>query len=112
MHFCAHCDYKSARQTNLKRHVSAKHLKIKVTCDCGMILNEDTLYRHRNEACPLTRNIETTSSNIKKIKVAMTVQIETLANGNISVLSETVNVAGIPMTLVPILQNGKKFKCN
>lgn len=118
--YCTLCDYKvlSNRKDNFDRHMRQTHFKIKITCECGKVMNASSLSRHKTCYCPKRANtssenpldnesdasnsssnepVTLISSNMFKIETLIC--LDQFSDGTVKIVHEKINAGNISLTV-------------
>lgn len=99
---CKKCKHCTNRYDNLKRHIEEKHLKIKVTCECGKTMTKSALSRHKRSTCNRMKQSDESHVIEEHIVHSFKIKLIKSADGSVSALHDAINVDGYLFNLVPI----------
>lgn len=110
---CKKCNYRSNRYDNLKRHIKEKHMKIKVSCECGKKMTKSALSRHQRMTCSIrSKQSNLTPATIVAIEertVSFNIQLIKLSDGTITIKHDAINVDGHLFNLVQSKEGEKNL---
>lgn len=104
---CNTCNIEMNRYDNIKRHIEEKHLKIKVTCECGKTMTKSAMSRHKRSTCSVhckqSDTIPTAIVSVEDYIVdSFKVQLIKSSDGSVSIAHDAIQVDGHLFNLVPI----------
>lgn len=101
---CEKCEYQTDRSENLNRHKKT-HSKERIQCDCGKLLSEGALWRHKKNACPMKFTKKSPvvgydGLNDKIVKVETNVRVQQ-KDGQVLFQHDPIVIDGIRLVLIP-----------
>lgn len=101
---CEKCEYQTDRPGNLERHKQT-HSKERIQCDCGKLLSEAALWRHKKNACPIKSTktapvIDHNALSEKVVKVETNVRVQQ-KDGHVWFNHDPIVIDGIQLVLIP-----------
>lgn len=107
-YICKHCKYQTDRADNYKRHLKT-HSNERIKCQCGILLSEASIWRHKSNACSMKTTKETAqepiqdydeSTNEKIVKIEAYVRVRK-KDGQVWFDHDPIVVDDVELVMIP-----------